>query len=257
MTARGAFRPARRSRAADGVVIAAALALVGTFAACGETRGVVLGDVPVVAQVDAAAFDAGKTGVACASCALPVTLSGASQTPSQGTDGGSPSLDLCPGNQVLVGFQGFLTPPSAGLTLIEGLAAMCAELSLVGPPPGPSTATAGATLAFHGASKGSAWTQICPADEVVVGFSGRSGSDLDQVAFECAPWTAESEGAPLSMGSTVTLPAAGGDGGLPFEDSCPSGQLARGTSGRYGQWVNALALVCATPTLGASDGGAL
>jgi hypothetical protein len=166
---------------------------------------------------------------------------------------------LCPENEVLLGFQGFVTPPSAGLTLIEGLEAMCGELSFVSPSPGPSATAAGATLPIRGASKGSAWTQRCPANEVVVGFSGRSGSDLDQVAFECASWTAESEapGAPLSMGAAITLPAVGGDGGLPFQEACPSGQLARGTNGRFGQWVNALALVCATPTLGAGDAGAL
>lgn len=254
MMACGAFRPARPTRWAGWVALAIALAFCGALASCGETRGLLLGDVP--AALDAAPSDA-DVGSICSPCTIPVVLSGSSTTAEQGGDGGVPHLDLCPDNEVLLGFQGTLTLPSAGLTLVEGFQATCGELTLASAPPAAISTTTGSSLPMRGASKGSAWSQVCPANQVVVGFSGRSGSDLDQVAFDCAAWTAASDeaGTPLSMGTPVTLPAAGGDGGLPFQGACPPGQLARGTNGRFGQWVNAFALVCATPTLAAADAG--
>jgi hypothetical protein len=56
------------------------------------------------------------------------------------------------------------------------------------------------------------------------------------------------------MGASVTLPAAGGDGGMPFEQACPAGQLARGEALRSGEWIDAFGLVCGTPVL-APDAG--
>ena len=32
-------------------------------------------------------------------------------------------------------------------------------------------------------------TQTCPTDQIVVGFSGRSGADVDQIVVLCAPLT--------------------------------------------------------------------
>jgi hypothetical protein len=247
----------RARRAAGRAVLAGVVAAAGGLAACGETRGVILGDAPIANGADGA-LAAADAGPPCSSCSFPVAVSGASPTAQQGGDGGTAYTDTCPANQVVIGFQGFLTLPSAGLTLIEGLQAVCGQLSAQGPSPARMTASVGAMLPIRGASLGSPWTLMCPSDEVVVGFAGRSGSDLDQVGFECAAWSAPSEdaGAPLEMGSTVTLPAVGGDGGLPFEEGCPSGEMVRGTSGHFGHWVDSLGLVCGTPTLASSDGGA-
>jgi hypothetical protein len=182
-----------------------------------------------------------------------VVLGGQSLTGQQGGDGGTAYTDLCPGNQAVIGYQGFVTGPEIGLTIIGAIQGVCGELSLGG---GSVTTDAGATLPMRGTTQDVPWTQMCPADEVVVGFSGRSGAALDQVAFECAPWTASNDvdGGALSAGTIVTLTPAGGDGGSPYEDTCPSGQLARGSNLRAGNWVDAFGLVCGTPTL-VSDGG--
>jgi hypothetical protein len=125
-------------------------------------------------------------------------------------------------------------------------------------PPYALTTSAGATLPVRGTSQTSPWTQLCPPDQVVIGFVGNAGDALDHVAFVCAPWAAAngSAGAPLAMQMpATTLAAAGGDGGMPFQELCPSGQLAVGSNLHSGQWVDAFGLVCGTPTTLAPDGG--
>ncbi len=110
---------------------------------------------------------------------------------------------------------------------------------------------------MRGASQTSPWVSMCPADEVVVGFTGTSGSGFDQVAFVCAPLSAPEAGAgdPLSIGPTTTLASVGGSGSDAYQDACPSGQVARGSNSRSGEWVDAFGLVCGTPTLSLDGGG--
>jgi hypothetical protein len=181
-----------------------------------------------------------------------VVIGGQSTTTQQGGPTGTASTDVCPGNQAVIGYQGFVTGPEVGAVLVGAIQTVCGQLSLGTTPSGQLTTAAGATLPVRGSTQDSPWTQMCPADEVVVGFSGRSGAALDQVAFACAPWTV-SNGV-LSAGAEVTLTAAGGDGGTPYQDGCPAGQLARGSNLRSGAWIDAFGLVCGTPSLSA-DGG--
>jgi hypothetical protein len=234
-------------------VVVGALSLPGVLAACGVTEGLILGEAPLA---DAGQADAGQVESASMSLdaePLLLTLSGQSLTDQHGGDGGTAYTDLCPLGQAVIGYQGFLTAPSVGLILVGGIQALCGELVLTGPT---ITTTAGATLTIRGESQASPWTQTCPANEVVVGFVGRSGDDLDQVAFQCAAWTVSGDaGSALSSGSIVTLAPAGGDGGTPYEDGCPSGQVARGSNLRAGEWVDAFGLVCGTLGLGPADGG--
>ena len=92
------------------------------------------------------------------------------------------------------------------------------------------TTSAGATLPIRGTSQDSPWTQLCPTCEVVVGFSGRSGAALDQVAFVCAPLVISDSdaGSVLAVGLQTTLTPAGGDGGTPYDVACLPGQVAQG-----------------------------
>jgi hypothetical protein len=218
----------------------------GLFAGCGETRGVILGEAPLA--------DAASTLTADADGPIAI-VSGETLTAQQGGAGGSAYVDICPGNQVVIGYQGFLTAPSVGLTLVGGVQTLCGELGLEGSPP-VLTTSPGATFPMRGASQTSPWSQLCPAGQVVVGFSGGSGLYLDQVAFQCASWvvTDDGGGEELSPGSVVTLTAAGGDTGGPFQIACPSGQLARGSNVKAGDWVDSFGLICGSLTLG-SDGG--
>lgn len=225
----------------------AALAL-----ACGETQGVILGETPI-ADAGASPTDARVDVCPCPSA---VVLTGDADTALQGGPTATPFTDTCPEGQALVGFRGYLTSPSVGLILVGAVQAVCASLSLGGSSPKRLTTGAGATLPMRGTSQTSFWTQMCPSDQVVVGFAGRSGADLDQVAFECAPWTAPADvvGAPLARGAVVTLAPAGGDGGSPYIDGCPAGQLARGSTGQAGDWINQFGLVCGDPRVAVDAG---
>jgi hypothetical protein len=181
-----------------------------------------------------------------------VDVSGEAGTSEQGGTTGGAFSNPCPGDQVVIGFQGFLTPPSVGLTLIGAIQAVCGSMSLE-PSQGQIVTTPGANLAVYGTGQVGPWIQMCSANEIVVGFTGRSGIALDQVAFECAPWAFDVEAGVFSMGASVTLTAAGGDGGSAYTVPCPPGQLARGVEGRSGEWVDAFGLICGVPGLG--DGG--
>jgi hypothetical protein len=232
------------------------LATLGALGACAGTTGLVLGER---AASDDASSDAGLLGLAedgvapgpdagCPTCTVPVALSGVSLTSQQGGTTGSPYTDTCPGSQAVIGYEGFLTPPSAGLTLVGGIQALCGEMYFSADG---LTTSAGATLPIRGTSQDAPWTQLCPTGAVVVGFSGRSGADLDQVAFVCASLVVSDDdaGSVLTPGPQTTLTPAGGDGGMPYDDACPPGQVARGSNLRSGEWVDAFGLVCGAPAL--------
>lgn len=225
-------------------------------AACGTTTGVVLG-APAAGgpQPSEGSLAEASTPEAAGEGGSPlvdvsVEVNGDAATGEQGGATGTPFTDVCPDDEVVIGYQGFLSGPGVGLTLIGGIQTMCGSLSVNPSSPGQVLTAEGAILPLRGAGQGNAWTQSCPADQVVVGFAGRSGADLDQVAFECAPWAVEPDGGGgLSAGVAVTLGAAGGDGGAPYMDTCPAGLLARGSVGRSGEWVDAFGLLCGTPAL--------
>ncbi len=166
--------------------------------------------------------------------------------------GGMPFLDLCPDDEAVVGLQGNLSAHEMPALVLGAIQATCASMA-ADPSSGQVTTTPGAVLGVQGTSAAGAWTQTCPAGQVVVGFVGRSGVAVDRAAFECASLTVNLETGSFSMGPLVALPAAGGDGGQPFQSECPVGQLARGLVGRSGTWIDELGLACASPALSGSD----
>src|SRR5579859_2476574 len=94
-------------------------ALLGASAlGCGETRGVILGEPAPEAGVVLEAGAAAEGG--CVGCPRSIVLSGDAATPQQGgSTGGTPFGDTCPGEQVVIGYQGFLTDPAmVGLELV-------------------------------------------------------------------------------------------------------------------------------------------
>jgi hypothetical protein len=108
-------------------------------------------------------------------------------------------------------------------------------------------------LATRGTQTGSiSQTAMCPPDQVIVGFSGRSGNLVDSLVFSCAPLviSGTSPSFTLSIGATSETSSIGGPGGTPFAPlACPANTIAVGHSGRSNQDVQAFGLVCARPTL--------
>jgi hypothetical protein len=109
--------------------------------------------------------------------------------------------------------------------------------------------TQGTTLPLRGQPTGSTWQRHCPADQVIVGFDGRSSGYVDQLSFRCAP-LASADGTTVTVGPITTLPPAGGDNGSVFPTTdCPSGQVAKGSHFRADNFPRAFSMVCGVPTV--------
>jgi hypothetical protein len=165
-------------------------------------------------------------------------------------NGGTPFQDGCPAGQALIGFSGTMTVATATQTAVpRQIAARCGVLQIAGTT---VTVTPGAMLPIHGMMAPTPWTRTCPANQVMVGFTGRSGSFMDQLVFDCAPLTAASAapGANLTPGTAAPLPAIGGTGGMPFAQiNCPAGQVASGSLVRTGDFMDAVSLICSRATI--------
>ncbi|MEA2700338.1 MAG: hypothetical protein QOI66_4609, partial [Myxococcales bacterium] len=164
--------------------------------------------------------------------------------------GGTQYQDDCPAGQALIGFSGNALGPSTTLdTVNRQIAARCGVVQIVGTT---VTIKPGATLPVRGMAGTMAWTRTCPADQVVVGFSGRSGSYVDQLVLICAPLTAASSavGAALMPGGTTSLTAIGGNGGSAFAAiKCATGQVGAGSLVREGDFMDAFSIVCSKATI--------
>ena len=180
-----------------------------------------------------------------------ITLAPGQNTATYGGAGGSAFDDSCPPGQALIGFTGKLDGNNwhgnvAGAcgTLTVGVAAAKFVVK-VGP--------AGA-LPLHGAvnQSGQTWDRLCPADQVVVGFSGRSATLIDQLTFTCAPLVISEDGVGFSLGvgAKTNLAPIGGNGGNAFpQTDCPAGQVANRQRGRAGNDLDQFGLGCAIPGL--------
>jgi hypothetical protein len=181
-----------------------------------------------------------------------IVLRDSAPTNRAGDPQGPPFDDACPADQAILGFQGSVN--DVGVFLVSSIQALCAELT----PPADGTAELGVTptvaLPERGLASGTTWSQRCPPDQVVVGFWGRSGLALDQIAFDCARIHVAADRT-LSVDTVlVTLsPPNGGEGGDPFRIPCPAGQVARGAAGNADQWIQAFGLTCAAPVLAPAD----
>jgi hypothetical protein len=176
-----------------------------------------------------------------------VVLRDPAPTTQVGNPGGPLFDDACPGDQAIVGFQGSVN--DVGVFLVSSIQATCGELE----PPSAGTTEIGVTptlaLPERGLPSGATWSQRCPAGQVVVGFSGRSGLALDQVAFDCARIRVVDRALSVDNVLVTLSPPSGGDGGMPFRIACPPGQVGRAAVGSADAWIEAFGLTCATPVL--------
>jgi hypothetical protein len=107
----------------------------------------------------------------------------------------------------------------------------------------------GTTLPLRGLVGDTPWTATCGPDQMVVGFSGRSGLYLDLLELRCAPLLVSSGGV-VSTGIISTLTSVGDQGGSAFPTAdCPSGEIATISNLRTGDVVDAFGLSCSRPSL--------
>lgn len=177
-----------------------------------------------------------------------ISLAGSTSTKQVGNpSGGSPADDRCPMGQALIGFTGALSNAGGYLGKVQG---HCATLNLSTSVPYTITTTTGATLPEHGTFTAAPWSSLCPADQVVVGFEGRSGNLVDQISLHCAPLIISGPPYAVTLGSFSVLPSVGGAGGNPFSSiDCPAGQIVTAGHIRTGDGVDAFGLTCSNISL--------
>jgi hypothetical protein len=166
---------------------------------------------------------------------------------------GTAFSQTCAANEVIVGYTGTIDALDAAMNQLRTFRAVCASLSVSGASTFAVHTTTKEILPVVGTMAGATQqTEMCPTDQIVVGFTGRSGSDVDQIVALCAPFviTGSSPSYVLSLGSETSNPPVGGPGGNPFTAiHCPAGQVAVGNEGRAAFTINAFGLLCATPSL--------
>jgi len=190
------------------------------------------------------------TSIALKAGTHPVSLAAATSTSSVGNSaGGTATTDSCPAGQALVGFGGSL---SVGTTagVHRQIKGICGTVNVTGTV---VSVGVGTTMTTRGQPGTSAWSRMCPASQVVVSFSGRSGLLVDQLTFACAPLVAAAStvGSALNAGAASSLSPVGGTGGTAFAAvKCGAGQLANALTVRSGDNMDAFALTCSKASVG-------
>jgi hypothetical protein len=169
----------------------------------------------------------------------------------EGKKPGSQYLDSCPQGQVIVGFQGFLQEFTAS-TVHGKMQAICGVLSLeLFGNDCIVKVTPGSSLPLRGNSGDIEWTRTCPDNEVIVGFGAKTGADIDQLTFYCAPFVFLNDGDEFSIstGSAAALPKVGGIGGGTVIEriQCPDNGVARAMNLYTDTVVTAFGLGCQAP----------
>ncbi|WP_437735192.1 hypothetical protein [Sorangium sp. So ce1335] len=201
--------------------------------------------------------EAGGGGGACDGepCPTPTGVDVADQgyTELRGNVGtATPAMERCPGSQVIVGVRGALG--TLGESFIHGkIQAQCGHLELTGDGSYTITTAPGDVTPLQGTYGSESWDIMCPENEVVVGFSGWSGSYLDLLFIACAPLVVTGPPGDLrvELGPVTWPDGVGGDGGSEFPDTfCGADQIAnRFQAVVAGGPVAAFGLGCATPSL--------
>ncbi len=168
-----------------------------------------------------------------------------STTVQRGVTNGTIYTDTCPGGQVVIGYNVLYD------SVVRGVQAICGTLNVSGPA-FDVTITPGITQPRRGFGAMTS-TVTCPANQMVVGFTGSNGALIDALAFRCAPLAITPDGSGgygLTTGTVTTLAPAGGTGGGPIPNTdCPAGEFASGQTIAIGDWLFGFAQVCDRPII--------
>jgi hypothetical protein len=169
--------------------------------------------------------------------------------------GGTAFADRCPDNQVLIGFHGTMDAPG-GKSYLRSVQAVCGELVINDTEPWQVTVSEAMTLPMHDVEAAQAQVALCPANQVMTGFAGRSGLWMDSVDVRCAPLNilGTTPDYLLVVGTPSKAGTIGGTtGGSPFDPlECAAGSVAVGQVGRTiqdGVVLGAFGVSCAVLTL--------
>ena len=158
--------------------------------------------------------------------------------------------DNCLAGQVLTGFTGTLKVGAhAALKGVCALPMLAVVDDAFVVKTGP-----GAALPQRGGAGDTPWVRNCPADQMLVGFSGSAGTGVNQLTFGCAPLeiTEAGDGTfSIGLGILTPLMVVGAVGGMPFaQTNCPMGQVAAAQRLRASAVITAFGLGCSAVSLG-------
>ena len=161
----------------------------------------------------------------------------AEATPPRGGTGGQPfSLD-CGGDSVLAGVN------ARTGTLVDAVEAVCVKVKADGSWTGGYVSKGRA-----GGSGGGPISLYCDEGWAVMGIHGRSGALVDKLGVRCGKLGAQGGVVKIVEGNAMRGPS-GGNGGSPFDDTCPGGQVGRGLNGRAGTRIDQIELACHNPSV--------
>ena len=128
----------------------------------------------------------------------------------------------------------------------------------------PSAVTFGAPTTdgplWGNASGGVAFSDPCPAGQVLIGASGHLGSSLDGIGGLCgiASLNEDTTTTPHTYSIAITtgslLPGHGGTGSTAWTRQCPANQAVVGISGQSGQLIDGITIACASLVVSGSIG---
>jgi hypothetical protein len=168
------------------------------------------------------------------------------------SNGGNVISDSCPANQVLVGFKGTVDSIDGGQSLLRSVQGICAPLTVTAAAPYQVKVGTGASLPARNTLGAVSVSAICPADQVVTGFSGRYAQFIQSLDFICAPLLigGSSPTFTLSLGTATTTSIIGVQSGTVFSTiGCANNDVAVGQAPHAGADVDAFGLLCAAPSL--------
>jgi hypothetical protein len=180
---------------------------------------------------------------------LRFVLAGSTDITFRGGNGGSRKIDSCPGDEVLTGYA-ISVASSNGQNTVWGLRAKCGRVDLGSTEPRTVSIGPPRLLTQRGGTGTVTFDVTCPDNQMVVGFTGRSGSRLDQVGFLCATLSVVGANVvTVSLDSGETLgPFGSPTAGNAFAVPCPAGHVARGHSVNDGVFIDGLGLICGRVT---------
>jgi cysteine-rich repeat protein len=161
-----------------------------------------------------------------------------------GAGGGIRFDDACPAGEVMIGIRG------EWQTVIERMQIVCGQIDVTETGDEWTFTVSEATvLPERGTSTGTPFMAMCPADNAVVGFSGRADQKLDAVGLSCAPLgvTSADDGPTLdvNLGNVTEVAIVGGGGGIDFGPLlCGPGEAVTMALIRTSDSINGLGLGC-------------